>query len=168
MDGKTLEADLFLHVCIITYIYIYIHPGPSSNIFHQNPQKPFGNIETWFFLAKAMRLCNLSRCCRFVVHMRLDVARFSHLIDIIFDVLHLRIDLPKGIKDAAAKGEESKIFFKKMMKKLKKTCLEGLPQKVNKIFNLLYTTTLFFHQLIFGQLFNSTLHLQPKNLGFCT
>ena len=42
--------------------------------------------------------------------MRLDVARFSHLIDIIFDVLHLRIDLPKGIKDAAAKGEESKIF----------------------------------------------------------
>ena len=52
------------------------------------------------------------------------------------------------------------------MKKLKKTCLEGLPQKVNKIFNLLYTTTLFFHQLIFGQLFNSTLHLQPRILDF--
>ena len=61
--------------------------------------------------------------------MRLDVARFSHLIDIIFDVLHLRIDLPKGIKDAAAKGEESKIFFEKNDEEVKEDLLGRLTTK---------------------------------------
>ena len=71
--------------------------------------------------------------------MRLDVARFSHLIDIIFDVLHLRIDLPQGIKDAAAKGEESKIFFlEKNDEEVKEDLLGRLTTKSEQNISLIY------------------------------